>query len=221
MQKYINILLKNPLFNSLDYEFFTEFCDNEICQIITYEKETLVAQEGELCDSIGFILNGRISAQHLSTDGQSLTIHTFNANDAFGVAIFGLTTSKYPFTLYAYNKTEILYISFETIHSLLNKNTQFNINFIQFLSKRIEEFRDKIELLQYKSVRSRLIFYFKKESIYFDSLTFQLRHTKVAISEIIGVARPSISRELNHMVEDGLILLKNKQVHLIDINTFG
>jgi CRP-like cAMP-binding protein len=214
------MLLKNPLFKSIDYEYFINYCNGELCQVTIYEKETLIAQEGDICESIGFILSGKVSAQQLSTDGQALTVHSFSANDAFGVAVFGLPESRFPFNLYAHYRTEVMYISFDSIRHLISTTPKFSMNFIQFLSKRIEEFRNKIELLQYKTVRSRLIFYLKTEAKYYNASTFQLRHTKVAISELIGVARPSISRELKHMVEDGLITIKGKQVQLIDTNIF-
>lgn len=221
MENHVKKLLKNPLFIDLDYSFFTNSIIKKDCPIIVYKKGSLIAQEGEHCHSIGFILEGYVSAKQLSPDGKVLTIHTFYECDAIGAAIFGLPTKNYPFSIYAEKDSLIFYLHYRTVEELIRSNPVFSINYIQFLSHRIDEFKNKIQLLQYKDVRSRLIRYLTSESKRFQSTSFTLRHSKSAISDMIGVARPSISRELKHMSDEGLITFSGKEIQLLKVDFFN
>jgi CRP-like cAMP-binding protein len=59
------------------------------------------------------------------------------------------------------------------------------------------------------------------ESKELGSTTFELRHTKVAISNVIGVARPSVSRELKNMAEDQLIKISGRNIELLNTSVFN
>lgn len=220
MENHVKKLLSYPLFKGINYELFTKTIHINDCPIISYKKSSLIAQEGEHCHSIGFIIEGTISAKHISPDGKVLTIHTFYESDAIGVAMYGLPSSEYPFSIYAEKDCLILYLHYPIVEKLIYNSPRFSINYIRFLSHRIDEFKNKIQLLQYKDVRSRLIRYLSNESKRFQATSFTLRHSKSAISDILGVARPSISRELKHMHEEGLISFTGKQIELLRTDLF-
>lgn len=221
MENQIKKLLSNPLFNDLDHSFFTDLVHNHDYSIVTYRKGSLIAQEGESCHSIGFILEGSLSAKQITPDGKILVIHSFYEDDAIGVAIFGLDSLKHPYSMYADEDCLILYLHYVTVEKLITASPKFSLNYISFLSHRIDEFKDKIQILQFKDVRSRLIHYLLSESKQFKSKAFILRHSKSDISDIIGVARPSLSRELRHMSDEGLISFTGKQIVLLDEELFS
>ncbi len=220
MENHVKKLLSYPLFQGINYELFTRLVHSNDCPIISYKKSSLVAQEGEHCHSIGFILEGSISAKHLSPDGKVLTIHTFHESDAIGVAMYGLPSSQYPFSIYADKDCLLLYLPYPIVEKLIFNSPEFSLNYICFLSHRVDEFKNKIQLLQYKDVRSRLMRYLSNESKRFQSTSFTLRHSKSAISDILGVARPSVSRELKHMSDEGIIAFTGKDIQLLRTDLF-
>lgn len=185
-----------------------------------YEKGTVIVQENEPCTSIGFVINGHLTAHQIAPDGKSLTINTFSSNDAFGVALYSLQNPMFPFNVHAQTESDVVYIPFSEIQKLISTNTIFSTNFIHFLSLRIYDFKNKIQMLQHNDVRSRLIKYLTSESREIGSTTFNLRHSKVAISDMIGVARPSVSRELKNMVDDNLINIYRNKIVLVDQSRF-
>jgi|GEM_PF-609727 len=219
--KQIHQLLENPLFEGIDYESFTQNFTVEKLKIFHYPKGTIIVQENEKCASIGFILDGLLTAQQLAQDGKILTINSFGTNKSFGAALYSLPDSIYPFNIYAQADSHVVYIPFSDIKRFLDSSTTFSNNFIHFLSERIYAFSNKIQLLQYNDVRSRLIKYLSNESKELGSTTFELRHTKVAISNVIGVARPSVSRELKNMAEDQLIKISGRNVELLNTSVFN
>ena len=56
MKESIKSLLKNALFNDIDEKELHRILSFARCRVEVYEKDSLVVQEGEYCDTIGFVL---------------------------------------------------------------------------------------------------------------------------------------------------------------------
>ena len=208
--------MKVPLFKNVDLKTIQELLDNNNCPIKDYNKGSTLAHEGETCHGIGLILQGQLFMEKYTDTGEVLTIRSFHKNDVFGIALYGKKFPRYPFTIKAQKKSKVLFISFLEVKSLLENNSNFNENFIVYLCQQVHLFKEKLELLQHKDVRSRLVKYLNRESKFHNNNTFSLRHSKVDISHQIGVARPSVSREFRHMVEDEIIELSGQKIILLD-----
>lgn len=216
----VKTLLSNPLFDSFDEILITQLVDPEKCTFVHYSKGALIVQEGEPCISVGFVVSGILANQQLTPSGEILTIRMFEQNDAFGPALYSLKDPKYPFTLTAEKATDVIYIPFEQIRNMIKVSNLFSENYILFLSTRILDFKNKLKLMQYKDVRSRLIHYLSNEYQLIGETTFELRHSKSAIANMIGVARPSVSRELKHMAEQQIIAMVRQEVSLLKLEMF-
>ncbi|MDK2808376.1 MAG: hypothetical protein PWP24_1111 [Clostridiales bacterium] len=208
------LLSEISLFKDIPLGNLSNLINLEICSIVTYNKNTIVVQENDSCTSIGIVLSGSLVIQQLTEKGDSLTINILEPMDIFGAAIYGMAAHRYPFTVTTRVKSQVMYLPFSEIKSMLAKNEVFTKNFIQHLSCRVFTIQKKIKMLQNRDVRSRLIFYLSNEYQIAEKTTFPLRHSKIYISDLIGVARPSVSRELKHMEADGLILLSGNEITL-------
>lgn len=211
----LNCLQNTSLFAELEHSELSMYIHPEDYKECTFPADTLIAHQGEHCHQLAYIIDGDLIAQQLATDGKQLTVNQFSSNDFFAAAILSADTPCYPFNISTTSSTRILYIDYSAIENLLNHSITFSANYRHFLSEKIMMFKDKVELLQYRDVRSRLLTYLQNESLYHQSPTFRLRHTKTAIADMIGVARPSVSRELKHMIDDGLVRVEGKWVELL------
>jgi CRP-like cAMP-binding protein len=220
MLSNIKYLLNNPLFKNISSDLLMSLLDLDQCVLGEYKKGSLVVHEGEACTSIGFIISGTLASQQLTPTGEVLTLKLFQSNDAFGAALYSTKKATYPLTLMALKNSQVLYIPFDQICNILERNQEFNKNFIEFLSSRVMIFKEKVQMLQYKNVRSRLMLYLSNEYNTSRTTTFRLSHTKVAIAEMIGVARPSVSRELKNMEKDQLIKLNGQTITLLKPEIF-
>jgi CRP/FNR family transcriptional regulator, dissimilatory nitrate respiration regulator len=214
------ILLKNDLFQHIGLDELEANFELDSCIIGHYKKGSLIIQENDPCKSIGFVLSGALAMQSLSPKGEALTIQLFSTNDCFGPALLYLQKPIYPFSLVTTQDSTILYISFEQITDFIRRNSEFNINFIRYLSNRINVFKYKIQLLHLKDVRSKLVFYLSVEYKQLGEVSFKLRHTQVEIADFIDVARPSVSREFKKMMADQLIILNGHQITLLQPEVF-
>lgn len=179
------------------------------------KKNTLVIEENEDCDTIGFVLEGTLTIQQYGLSGDALTINVFRHGDCFGAPLLFTSKAKYPFTLVTSTKSTVLFIPFVQMRTMLEKSRTFNTNYLTFLSNHIFILKNKIKILAHNDVRSRLMIYFSKEMEIANEKTFRMRHKKTEIGEIIKVARPSVSRELSNMERDGLLRIKGSEVTIL------
>ncbi len=208
-------LQKNSLFKNMSEEEISRILNFKNCIQETYEKDTIVIEEGEACDTIGFVLDGTLTIQQYGRSGDALTINVFRHGDCFGAPLLFTSRAKYPFTLVTTTKSTVLFIPFTQMKHMLEESRTFNLNYLTFLSNHIFVLKNKIKILAHNDVRSRLMIYFSKEMELAGDSRFKMRHKKTEIGEIIKVARPSVSRELSNMERDGLISIKGNEVTIL------
>lgn len=215
MKESIQSLLKNALFNNIDEEELHRILSFESCREEVFEKDSLVVQEGDYCNTIGFVLEGTLTIQQYGRSGDALTINIFRHGECFGAPLLFTKQAKYPFTLVTTSKSKVLFIPFKEMRHMLESSKTFNLNYLTFLSTHIFVLKNKIKILAHNDVRSRLMIYLAKEMEHAGSSHFKMRHKKTEISEIIKVARPSVSRELSNMEKDGLIKIEGTHVTIL------
>lgn len=208
-------LKKNSLFQNMSEEEINKILDFSSCIQESYEKDTIVIEEGEACDTIGFVLDGTLTIQQYGRSGDALTINVFRHGDCFGAPLLFTSRAKYPFTLVTTTKSTVLFIPFTQMKHMLENSKTFNLNYLTFLSNHIFVLKNKIKILAHNDVRSRLMIYFSKEMELAGDAKFKMRHKKTEIGEIIKVARPSVSRELSNMERDGLISISGGEVTIL------
>ena len=208
-------LMKNSMFQNMSEEEIRSILDLDTCLQENYEKDTLVIEENEDCDTIGFVLEGTLTIQQYGLSGDALTINVFRHGDCFGAPLLFTSKAKYPFTLVTSTKSTVLFIPFVQMRNMLEKSRTFNTNYLTFLSNHIFILKNKIKILAHNDVRSRLMIYLSKEIETAGTTAFRMRHKKIQISEIIKVARPSVSRELSNMERDGLIRIDGNQIEIL------
>lgn len=208
-------LMKNSMFQNMSEEEIRSILDLGTCVQETYEKDTLVIEENEDCDTIGFVLEGTLTIQQYGLSGDALTINVFRHGDCFGAPLLFTSRAKYPFTLVTSTKSTVLFIPFVQMRNMLEKSRTFNTNYLTFLSNHIFILKNKIKILAHNDVRSRLMIYLSREIETAGTTRFRMRHKKIQISEIIKVARPSVSRELSNMERDGLIRIDGNQIEIL------
>src|SRR5690554_3051626 len=171
-------LLKNALFRNIDESELNKILNLSSCIEEVYEKDSLVVQEGDQCDTIGFVLEGTLTIQQYGRSGDALTINMFRHGDCFGAPLLFTKQAKYPFTLLTMTKSKVLFIPFEEMRNMLENSKTFNFNYLTFLSTHIFVLKNKIKILAHNDVRSRLMIYLSREMEHAKSLHFKMRDRK-------------------------------------------
>ena len=98
---------------------------NNCFKIISYKKNEMIVNEGDICVNIGFLLEGSLSVSNTLPDFNESIIQVLNKGDVFGENLIFSDNPYYPGNIYANNNCQIAFIS---------KNNFLNKFFIFFSS---------------------------------------------------------------------------------------
>lgn len=216
--KVIDILSKNILFSGIDTERIDYLLSLCKYKIILFEKNNIISYEDSLCREIGFVLDGKVSAVKLNPNGTHMVVRSILEGDFFGDALVFSSVQKCPTNIITATKATILFIPYESLLYFCEVDELFLKNFLRSLSDKIFLLNEKIKILSYHSVRQRLCYYLIKQSKIQKTNEIVLNITREELGNLLGTARPSISRELSKMVEDGLISVDGRNVVILDFD---
>lgn len=216
---FIKLLANTDLFKCFSEDELTNIFNNgNYYNIKTYNKDSIIHFQNEICKSMDIILIGNIVIQKIDSEGNVLTINNFAGGDVIGENLLFSTNNKYPMTITAKSNAVILHIKKELILKLCQTNYSFLKIFLESLSNKALMLTDKITSLSMKTIRQSIIDFLLYEHHIQDSTKIKLNMTKKELAEKIGAQRTSLSRELNKMKNDGLIDFNSKFIYIKDIN---
>ncbi|MBC8591535.1 Crp/Fnr family transcriptional regulator [Wansuia hejianensis] len=217
MEKYLKSLCQCVLFKNVKEEEIYELLKCVPYTVESYEKNEVIAVEDDDCHSLGIILNGNIEIHKPFPSGKVVTINHFKAGNIFGEALVFSGRHVYPATIISSNQSEIMYIKREEIVKMMTFNPQVIENFMGVLSNRILMLNNRITNLSYDTLRKKisniiLLEYNRQNSPY-----ITLPYSRKKMAELLNIPRPSLSRELVNMKDDGLIDFYKNKIKILDL----
>ncbi|MFO8059111.1 MAG: Crp/Fnr family transcriptional regulator [Bacillota bacterium] len=184
-------------------------------RISTFSDGQTVAVEGAPCSHLGIILTGEAQVQKIHQAGHLLTVDRLRPGSVFGEAVIFSQRRKYPATIVASDRdTAIMFIRNREIVRLCSTEPQFIRIFLSVLSNKILMLNRKIESLSHRSIRHRVIGFLLEEYRRQKTTRLTLSLTRREMAEQLGIPRPSLSRELVNMRDEGLIDFNRNSVQL-------
>lgn len=185
-----------PLFQGGDRYVVESVLQKSPGRYTSYRKGDFIALQNSVCRSLLLLCEGSVYAQMTSSEGRELTLDTLSAPDTLASAFIFGTENRYPVSIVANADCRLWVISRESVLQIIEQDTTILKNFLTivsdhslFLSRRINEFA-------LQSLSSRVLGYLK------DNHT--IRNLQ-EVAFILGVARPSLSRMIAQMVEQGIV----------------
>lgn len=186
-----------PLFRGGDRNLLEVVLEKSPGRYASYHKGDFIAMQNSVCRSLLLLCEGSVYAQMTSPEGRELTLDTLSAPDTLASAFIFGTENRYPVSVVANSDCRLWVVGRENILQIIEQDKAVLRNFLTilsdhslFLSRRINEFA-------LQSLASRVVGYLKDN------------HTISNLQEtafILGVARPSLSRMIAQMVEQGTVL---------------
>ncbi|WP_198142847.1 Crp/Fnr family transcriptional regulator [Syntrophomonas zehnderi] len=178
---------------------------NTMSPIKEYRRGGIIHLQNEQCSSLDVILEGNIVIQRLDEAGKVLTVAAFAAGDTFGGNLLFADQNRFPMTVSASSDCVILHLDRQLLVYFCQKNQNFFMEFVRTISNKATLVSDKLNTVAMKSIRQQIIDFLAKESVLQGSFTIELHLSKKEWAENLGIPRPSLSRELKKMKEEGLI----------------
>lgn len=162
-------------------------------------KGSTIYHEGDVCESIGIIISGKVDIVSYSFAGKEMLINSLKAGEIFGNNLLFSSTPIYKGNVIAKEKCVIAFINKENLISLLQNNREFLELYLKAQSDFGKSLNARIQLLSFPNAEERLFYYASKNNgiIEFKNVT--------TLAATIGVQRETLSRLLTNLIERHLI----------------
>ena len=179
---------------------------------ITYETKyfkqgEFIAQQGAIVNALYILLTGSAKAEIISDSGTVLNTEIIKPPNALAPALLFASSNRFPVDFVALEDCELLLISKESIMQQLTCNEEFLQGFMLFSSNRVSSLSERLKVLSTKTIKGKIAQYILAIT---DNMNFTLDRKQTELAAYLGVTRPSLSRSLSEMVEEGIINLRRQ-----------
>ena len=193
------------LFNGCHREHIEQFLQQTSSRISTYQEGDLVAIQGTPYLSLMLLCAGNLSARMINDEGKEITIEVLKAPEVLAPAFLYGSENLLPVTLVAETEARIWSLSKESFLDLMETDRNVLRNFLQHISDRSVFLSKKLNEFALQNLNERIINYLKRHG--------QIQNIQEAAS-IMGVARPSLSRAISILTNEGIIEKENNGYRL-------
>lgn len=206
---------KCQLFKGLEEEAVINLLDEHVYQVKHYNKGNIIASRKETCNFLLILAEGSAKGEMLNMSGKVIKIEDLIAPRALAPAFLFGTHNRYPVDIVATSPSTVAFFPKETVIKLIQQNDVFLTNYLDSLSNRAQFLSNKLYFLSFKTIKEKLANYFLDNSQPYSN-SIRLTQSQQQLSELFGVTRPSLSRGIQEMEDEGLIKVDQKNVSLLN-----
>jgi len=218
---WMGVLLENQLFSNISRDELNEMLQSMGAYIVTFKKNETITMENERLEGVGIILSGIVSVGKDTSSGDRLMMARLGQGDIFGeVALY--TGALWTATVQADQEASVLFLPAEKLLYPDNKISEgtyrFTLNMLYIIAQKARALNEKLELVALKGIRKKISLYLLKQYQKNNKLEFMVPLKRGEMAEFLQVSRPSLSRELTRLKDEGLLDFEGRNFKLIDLD---
>ena len=174
-----------------------------------YKQDDILFKENEKCESIGILLEGKLSIQSYLDDGSIVIYNIINKGDMFGNNLIYSSSPYYKGFVICQSDAKVAYINKTQLTNLLKSNDEFLLNYLNINSNFSKKLNDRIKLLSISNAKDRLMYYFhvNNNEIAYTSIT--------ALANELYLQRETLSRLINKLGKENIITKNKNKIELL------
>ncbi|NMA67127.1 MAG: Crp/Fnr family transcriptional regulator [Clostridiaceae bacterium] len=222
-KEYLLSLKKCELFDDIEIDEIKALVSCLTPTIQKYNRNDIVVNIGDDFQSLGIILEGEASVYKETLSGNRFLLKKIEAGEMFGEIAAFARQKRWPAIIQANTVLTVCFIPQDRIvgrcSSLCSFHTRLITNMIGIISERALMLRKKIDYISIKTMRSKLCTFLYEHYIRNGTNMFKIPMNREQLAEFLNVSRPSMSRELSRMKEEGIIDFHLSTFKILDIET--
>ncbi len=183
-------------------------------KILRFEAGELVVKSGTPVHNLYFIKSGIVELS-LNQDSKKQALNLLFQGDFIGINCV-YSTASYRFSAKALTESTIEIINRDTFSDLLQRNKDFAMAFIQYISMVNENFLNWHMKLKEKNSAGALAFLICEFEKSLGQKVFEIPLTRQEMARIIGFSKESVLKNLAEFRKDEIIESSGKQVRILD-----
>ena len=200
------------------------FCNNLInncdkIQVKNFEKNEIITTYIVKRNQICIVLEGSATLVRYDFNGNQMIVERFNQFDVFGEIFYQINTNNELFVI-SKEKSKILIFNYDIFEKKCKKNCKFHEDLILGLPNlalgKVSDLNLRIELLSKRTIRDKLISYFKILSEKNFNKTFTLPMSLTDLSDYLSIDRSAMMRELSYLKNEHIIQKSGNKITLLN-----
>ncbi len=215
-------LKRCPLFRDFEEHEVNAIFDCLKARIVVYSKGAIVVKAGDTASEIGIVLEGAAIAFSDTLGGKHVVERELLEGDMFGEVDGYLQDNVYPYSVViASPEAKVMYITVSTIVKQCEKTCPYHqkllTNTLKTLAERVNVVKTDNNYLAIKSMRlkiAKLVYSAWQEQ---QTDVVFLKKNRNEMAEYLNVSRPSMSREMMRMRDEGIIDFWKDKITILDL----
>lgn len=218
MKKYLDLLSENVLFQNLPKDTILQIIESEACYIKNFPAGKIICEIGQRIQHIGIVLEGIVDIVHLSPYGHDTIVSRIAPGGIFGESCSCAESTNFFNETRSVQPAAILFLDVHTLLHQAKAITDYHLtlleNLLRTLAKSNIWLHTKIQILNQKTLRDKILTYFETLAQTNNSNKFAIPFNREQLANFLGSERSSVSRELSKMQKEEILTIQKNQVTL-------
>lgn len=189
---------------------------------VRYKKNENIAIEGEKIDRVGIVLEGEVVISKENAQGERNIIDLCKSGEMFGETASFSGKGVWLSTVTAQDDTAVLFIVSGRIAigcpNLCKCHRQLTMNMMKILSEKAILLDRKVGYLTIKTLRGKISAFLLEQYEQSRSRMLYMPLNRNELADFLSVSRPSLSREMCRMRDEGIIEFQREAVKIKDLD---
>jgi len=209
------VLLNSQIFKGISESEIESLITIANCKFKTYRAGSVIALNNDEIKSLMIVLSGEVRGEMIDIAGRVIKIEDIRPPMALAAAFIFGPGSRFPVNVVANSDTEILVIDKSDFLTLMQKDKRVLSNYLNVVCSRAVFLSDRLRFLSFHTIKGKLAHYLLSLPCNRESKVI-IDRTQQQLSEYFGVARPSLARALGGMETEKLVIVKNREVTILN-----
>lgn len=186
-------------------------------QVADFHRDDYILMQGETPKWLYLILSGTVLMEQVNAAGRQTYAQQLEEQQQFGVLDLFLERTQYTYSVKAKTDVRVLEVSRHFFYGACPNNCEHHnkllLNMMHLFAKEADRNVKTIQLLTCGSLRQRIALFLLQNS--HDGRTVEIDMNREELASSLNAARPSLSRELSLMQEEGILKLDGRRSIMI------
>lgn len=179
----------------------------------------VIAERGTAMTRLLLLLTGNAHAEIVGGNAQTMVVENFRGPDAIATAMLFAPRPHFPVTLVADSPCTTVEVPRGVLLDLAQQHRSVLEEVLADAGRRTAFLAARLRLMQFASLRQRIAVYISECTPRTDrngTEYVHMNHSRQELADMFGVARPSLSREIGRMGDEGIIWADGSTIQIID-----
>ncbi len=213
-------LEKSPLFQDISYDEYVRMLSCFQAVQRSFRPDELIYDlSAPRNDAVGIVERGTAALIRIDEEGVATVLEELGTGGVFGRSLAFAGSGEDSLEVVCRTSCDVLFIDYPHIlkrceracshHSMLVQNM------LRLISEKAQALSQRVDVLSRRSIREKLLCYFRQLSEKEGSRTFTLPFSLSTLADYIATDRSAMMRELKHLREEGVVRSDGRQFTLL------